>query len=337
MKKNNTLLIGAILVVTFFFSQCKKDTHYYQIKGYAQGTTYNIIYESLQDKDYSTEIDSILKEFDKSLSVYKSNSIISKINNNDSNVVLDKWFIECFKTGKKIFKQTNGAFDMTVAPLADAYGFWKNPHLQLDSSQIDSIMQYVGFDKIKLENNKIIKKSPNVKIDVDAIAQGYSVDVVAQFLEQESCNNYLVEIGGELKTKGVNQSGKKWRVGIDKPIDNPSPEKEEFQTIISLSNKSLATSGDYRRFYIENGIKYAHTINPKTGYPARSDLLSVSVIAPKCIEADAYATSFMVLGFEKSLSFVEKNKNLEAYFIYRDAGGKLQTKMSSGFEKQTEK
>ncbi len=320
------------LFLTGLLSACHSN-HYYEIRGYAQGTTYKIIYESLEDKDYSFAIDSILKAFDKSLSVYDSTSIISRINANDTALKLDDWFVTCFNTGKRIAAETHNAFDMTVGPLVEAYGFWKKPHLELDSFQIDSIMQFVGFDKIRIENNRIVKDNPLVRIDANAIAQGYSVDIVAEYLEKNSCENFLVEIGGELKAKGINMQGKKWRVGVDKPIENSDKSNEELQTIIALSNGSLATSGDYRKFYIENGIKYAHTINPHTGYPARSDLLSVSILADKCIDADAYATACMVMGLEKSFAFINSLPNVEAYFIYRDTNGNMKVKMTKGLKK----
>ncbi len=327
MKKIIPFFILIFLVVS-----CQKN-HYYQVEGYAQGSTYNIIYESLSDEDFGVEIDSILKAFDKSLSVYDSSSVISRVNRNDSTVILDDWFKECISVGQKVSAETNGAFDMTVAPLVDAYGFWKNPHLVMDSSRIDSIMQYVGYQKFNLVNNRIVKEVPALEIDVNAIAQGYSVDIISAFLKAHKCANYLVEIGGELRTKGINSTQESWKVGLDKPIDDPDPDNRKLQTIINLSDKSLATSGNYRKYYIMDGVKYAHTINPLTGYPARNRILSASIIAPSCILADAYATACMVMGLEKSLNFVHSHPDLEAFLIYRGKDGKTKVKMTKGFKK----
>ncbi len=305
-----------VLLFTVVFSSCQKKANYYKINGYAQGTTYHITYQG--DKEFSSEIDSLLRNFDQSLSTYVENSIISKINKNDSTVKLDELFIQFFNKSYEVFQETDGAFDITVAPLVNAYGFGFSKRSDIDSALIDSLMDFVGMDKVRLENNKLIKEDTRLMLDGNAIAQGQSVDYVAEFLEKRGVKNYLVEIGGEIRAKGLNPESKLWRVGIDKPIEGSDEANRELQAIIRLKNKSLATSGNYRKFYEESGIKYSHTIDPKTGYPAKQSILSATIIADDCITADAYATACMVLGLEKSKQLLKKLNKLDAYLIYAD-------------------
>lgn len=325
MKKT----ILSIICLALFLTSCTRQQYYF-LEGEAQGTTFHITYEG--SKDYTHEIDSILKAFDQSLSGYVDNSIISRINNNDTTVKPDEWFTIVFNKSKEVYIASNGMFDLTVGPLVKAWGFLKDTTIKHDSAHIRELLQYVGMDKVRIENGQVIKDNPNIVIDVNAIAQGFSVDVVAEFLEKEGCTNYLVEIGGELKAKGVNAKGKTWRIGIDKPEDGNQVAGANIQAIVEISGKSLATSGNYRKFFVENGVKYAHTINPKTGYPAKNTLLSATIIADDCITADAYATVCMASGLEKSLEVINKVKGLEAYLIYNDNEGKYQTYVTEGLK-----
>lgn len=323
------IILSTICLVLVITSCTRKQYHF--IEGQAQGTTFHITYEGT--KDYSHEVDSILKAFDLSLSGYIDNSIISRINNNDSTVKPDEWFTSVFNKSKEVYVTSDGMFDITVGPLVKAWGFLKDTTIKHDSAHIKELLQYVGMDKVRIENGKVIKDNPNIVIDVNAIAQGFSVDVVSDFLEKQGSTNYLVEIGGELKAKGVNAKGKTWRIGIDKPEDGNQVAGADLQTVVEITGKSLATSGNYRKFFVENGVKYAHTINPKTGYPAKNTLLSATIIADDCITADAYATVCMASGIEKSLEVLKKVKGLEAYLIYNDNDGKYQIYVTDGLKK----
>ncbi len=332
-KNSERLSIAKTLFIFSFLLSlysCNKP-EYYQIRGFAQGTTYNIIYQTNKNQNFETEISTLLQSFDKSLSSYDSSSIISHINRNEK-IDADSLFIKCFNIGQKVSTQTNGAFDITVGPLVKAYGFSAKKGIEMTQTKIDSFLQFIGYEKIYLDKLKLKKADSRIILDVNAIAQGYSVDIVAAFLETNEIKNYLVEIGGELRAKGLNSSGKKWRIGIDKPIENSTVENRELQTIIEIADMSLATSGNYRKFYIKNGKKYAHTINPKTGHPAKNKLLSATVLTMDCIYADAYATAFMVMGLEESKHFISAHKNIEAYFIYTDKNNNLKTEMSKGFK-----
>ncbi len=312
-----------ITLLGLFIFSCKQKTEYISFGGFTQGTTYSITYQSNDTINYKKEIEHLLADFDTSLSTYNPHSVITKINVNESKHI-DKYLSVVLKKSKEIYDITNGAFDITVAPLVNAWGFGFKNKEEITNAKIDSILEFVGFNLVKFENNELSKNDPRIMLDMNAIAQGYSVDIVADFLEHKGITNYLVEIGGEVKTKGVNSKGKDWKIGIDKPIDNNNVPGENLQAIIKLTNQSLATSGNYRKFYERNGIKYSHTINPKTGYPVTHSLLSTTVIANDCMTADAYATAFMVMGLEKAYKLAEKLCDIEAYFIYNDENGAYQ-------------
>jgi len=329
MNKLSYILLS--LIITMLFA-CKSNK-YEVLEGYAQGTTFRIIYNS--SKSYNVEIYKMLKEFDMALSTYEDSSIISLINKNDPNVTVNELFTDFFNESKTAYEKSNGYFDITVGPLVNAWGFGVTKEFRSDSSSIDSIMKFVGMDKIKIENNKLIKTDPRMYIDGNAIAQGQSVDFIASLFEKEGLANYLIEIGGEVRAKGVNEEGVAWRIGIDKPIENA--DERELQAVVSLTDKSLATSGNYRKFHEINGVKYAHSISPKTGYPVRDILLSATIIADKCAMADAYATACMVMGYEKAKKFINDNNNLEAYFIVSGKDGKYEIYESEGFKQYLSK
>ncbi len=311
-------IISFVLLIS-----CNQDSNkIIRIAGKAQGTTYHISYVSADNSNYKPGIDSLLKEIDLSLSTYVPVSIISRINKNDSNVLADKYFTEVFNKSIKVSERTGGLFDVTVGPIINAWGFGFTKKANVDSAMIDSLLQFVGYKMVRLEGNKVVKSKPQIVLDFNAIAQGYSVDVLASYLGNKGISNYLVELGGEVKAKGKKNNNEYWKVGIDQPNETSTDERP-LQAVINLRNKALATSGNYRKFYTENGKKYAHIINPFTGYPAKHSLLSATVIAGDCMTADAYATAFMVMGLERSKQFLSDNKNLrlEVYFIYDENGG----------------
>lgn len=292
--------------------------------GFAQGTTYHINYYDEQNRFLKKEVDSILKDFDFSVSTYNHNSIISKINNNQPNVVLDNYFTTCFNKAKEVWKNTNGTFDPTVYPLVNAWGFGPEKKQNINKTSIDSILQFVGFEKIVLKNDLVIKQDTRIKLDFNAFAQGYSVDVVANYFNSLNITSYAIEIGGEVYAKGIHTNGDNWTIGIETPLDNKT-ETNPFICMVKLNNLAVATSGDYRNFFVEDGQKIAHHINPKTGYPTKNNLLSVSIFAEKCIDADANATGILVMGLEKAKTFLQKHKELKALLIYTDKKGRFIT------------
>ncbi len=304
-----------------------------KIAGEAQGTTYHITYYADINRNYAREVDSLLKEIDSSLSSYLPVSIISRMNTNDTGVVADRFFTDVFKKSQEVSDRTRGAFDITIAPVVNAWGFAVERNIIPDRYKIDSLRNLIGYRMVQLASNKLIKAKRDIMLDVNAIAQGYSVDIVSDFLESKGITSYLVEIGGEVRAKGEKENGELWKVGIEQPLDN-LPVKKRIEKIISLKNVAIATSGNYRKYFEENGQKYSHIIDPATCYPARNNLLSATVIATDCISADAYATAFMVMGLEKSRQFLSKNKdlNLEVFFIYDD-NGKWKTYASEKIEK----
>lgn len=301
---------------------------YHVFEGFAQGTTFRIVYQS--GEIYNDTLVKMLQYFDKTLSLYQDNSLISRINRNDSSVVLNELFIEFLEKSRFVFEKSNGYFDITVAPLVETWGFGTKEKINSDTASIDSLKTFVGMDKIRLEDGKLIKSDERIRLDGNAIAQGQSVDYLAKYLEAAGVENYLIEIGGEVRVKGVNEKGIFWRIGVDKPLEGTDAQDRKIQTILQLKNKSLATSGNYRKFHLVNGIKYSHSINPKTGFPSQDVLLSASVIADECSIADAYATACMVMGLEKAKLLIDNNKEIEAYLVYSDQG-ELKVFMSKGF------
>lgn len=324
-------------VIFFFlvlFYSCQSQTiEYKKLSGFIQGTTYHITYENSVSKDLTVEIENILKDFDQSLSIYQPNSVISGINRNDENVKPDKHFIKVYEEAVEVNKNTGGVFDVTVAPLVNAWGFGFEEKKEVDSKLVDSLLQFVGMEKVKLSNGTLIKQDPRIMFDFNAIAQGYSVDIVADYIESLGIKNYLVEIGGEIKAKGKNPKNDSWKVGIDKPIENNNIPGASLQNIIKIDDCSLATSGNYRKFFEKEGKKYTHFIDPISGYPIYSNLLSITVIAKDCITADAYATAFMIMGLEKTKKYLEKNKEFEAFLIFSDEKGGFQTYSTKGMDK----
>ncbi|WP_298766794.1 FAD:protein FMN transferase [uncultured Polaribacter sp.] len=313
-----------IFCFLLFFVACKKEnvSQDYTLKGFVFGTTYKITYLNAE-KNYTPEIEALFQKINKSLSTYLPNSDISKINNQHKNIKVDDYFIEVFEKSKRIFKETNGYFDPTVGNLVNAYGFGPKKEMNnLTQQEVQKQMQWVGFNKVAIKNKFIVKELPEIYLDFNSIAKGFGVDVISRFLESKKLNNYLVEIGGEIRTKGFKKNKKPWLIKLVDPvkaIDNSGFKK------INLSNKSMATSGNYRKFRLtKEGVKYVHTINPKTGLALESNLLSASVISNlDCADSDAYATAFMAMGLEKSKNFLQKKTNLQVILIYIDKKGNL--------------
>lgn len=309
-----------------------KTSDYFSVEGYALGSTFHIKYENKFDKDYSADIRSLFDRFENSLSTYMPNSIISRINSNDSLVVPDKFFIDCFTRAMEISDKTGGAFDMTVAPLVNAWGFGFTERTELSDKEVKKMLRLVGYKKIRLSDNKIIKDSSAIMLDAGAIAPGQCVDVVCEFFDSLKISNYMIEIGGEVRTKGHKANNENWVIGIDKPIDRSDETNRELQAMISLKDKAVTTSGNYRQFYEKGGIRYSHTISPFTGYPVNHSLLSATVIADDCMTADAFATAFMVIGLEKSMEIVKQNPGIEVYFISSGDNNQYKIDMSEGFK-----
>ena len=316
------LIIGTIYILG-------KQKPYITNSGKIFGTFYNITYSS--DTDIHAEIRETLMQVDNSLSPFNKQSIISAINNN-TDTLPDEKFTHVFTLAQEVSAKTEGAFDITVAPLVNAWGFGFKKGITPDSLTIDSLRQFVGYSTVAMIDGKVIKQHPQTMLDCSAIAKGYGCDAVAAALEANGVKNYMVEIGGEVVTKGKNSKGNVWTIGISKPTENPTTSNNELHEIIAITGKSMATSGNYRNFREENGRKIAHTIDPRTGYPVQHSLLSATVIADDCATADAYATSFMVMGVVKAMSHCTAN-NIEGYFIYSDENGILKTTMTEGFKK----
>lgn len=317
------LIVGSIFVIT-------RNAPYKKNSGKIFGTYYNIIYQS--EKELHDEINATLQAVDNSLSTFNSNSTITAINNN-ADIAPDEKFLKIFALAQRISAETDGAFDITVAPLVNAWGFGFRKNIPADSATIDSLHRFVGYNTVEYKDGRIVKKFPETMLDCSAIAKGFGCDEVARTLEKHGVSNYMVEIGGEVVAKGVNDKGKKWVVGITKPTDDRSGTSTELQEIIRIGGKSLATSGNYRNFRYEGKRKVAHTIDPKSGYPVTHSLLSATVIADDCATADALATAFMVMGMEKSIEFCNNHDEIDAIFIYNDEQGNLLTKETAGIEK----
>lgn len=300
-------------------------------KGLIFGTMYSITYE--HNKSLRIEIDKELEHFDASLSMFNDSSIISRINRNED-ITVDSLFSKVFRQAMRISEATNGCFDITVAPLVNAWGFGFTENISPTNTKIDSLLHIVGWQKVQLTNEgKVIKEDPRIMLDCSAIAKGYAVDVIAALLKSKGVQNYMVDIGGEVDVAGVNPSGGMWRIGINKPEDDPLSRNQSLQSILEVSGVGIATSGNYRNFYYKDGMKYAHTIDPKTGYPVQHSILSSTVIANDCMTADAYSTAFMVMGLEKAKVLVENHPEIEAYFIFSDEKGDFQTYMTDGMKK----
>lgn len=324
--------LGLILL----FVSCKKDEPIFQIiQGEAQGSTYSIKYIANEELVSKVQIDSLLLAFDMSLSTYREDSKISKINAGDSTIIVDDFFVETFKASNQIFKETNGLFDPTIGVLVNAYGFGpRHERKDLNQSQIDNLLNFVGFEKVKLNANKTISKlHKETYFDFNAIAQGYSVDVVTDFLKSKGIENGIVEIGGEIVGFGKNTiDDKNWIIGIDDPLQDPN--ERTLIAKIKIENLGMATSGNYRKVVTDSitGEKFVHTINPKTGKPQKGNVLSATVLAPTCKMADGYATAFMVMDVKQGIEFATNHPDLYVLLIYRDENNEVQQFKTDNFK-----
>lgn len=306
------------------------ETPYQEESGTVFHTLYHIKYQAA--RPLTDSIDAELQAFNLSLNPFIPQSVISKVNRNEP-VEVDDWFETVFRTATEVSDRTGGAFDITCAPLVNLWGFGFQKMDSVTPSMVDSIRTFVGYRKMRLENRQVVKEDPRMMLNCSAIAKGFACDVVAQLLERNGVQNYMVEIGGEVTMRGVNAAGNGWRIGINKPEDETEGVRNGIQQIIQLNRAgAVATSGNYRNFYIKEGKKYAHTIDPRTGYPAEQQILSATIVADHCITADAYATAFMTLGLEKVRELAPSLEGIEYYLIYVDEEGRHQIEYSEGMK-----
>lgn len=323
-----------VLVGYLFFSCAPKEpkTFKNQIIGAALGTSYSIIYLAEKELDYQKEIDSVFGAVNKSMSTYIPDSDISKINQGDSTLVVDQMFQEVFRLSKDIYEKTDGYFDPTVGTLVNAWGFGPGQQIVMDSTRVDSLMNYVGFDKVTLTaTNAIRKTNINIHFDFNAIAKGYAIDRLAALMNKKGIENYLLEVGGEVVAKGENRANQRpWGVAVQ------DPEVEGTRISIHLKDRAMASSGNYRKFRVDSvsGNTYVHTIDPKTGFTKNGITLGVNILAATCAEADAYATAFMAMDINDALEFLRNQKSLDAYIIYVNEKGETEEFMTEGFKKK---
>ena len=334
------MVATAIIIRNNYEEETKKEKSNIEIKrvkvadGYSRtegkvfGTTCSIIYRS--EEDLSGEISSTLLDVDMSLSPFNRNSTITAINENKCTAT-DEMFTEVFNLAQKISEKTDGAFDITVAPLVNAWGFGFKNNTIVDSASVDSLRGLIGYRRVKIENGNVSKEDNRIMLDCSAIAKGYGCDAVARMLKRKGIKDFMVEIGGEIVASGKNLKGEAWSIGINKPVNDRSGENKELTGIVRLDNKCMATSGNYRNYRIVNGKTYAHTIDPKTGYPVEHSLLSATVIAEDCATADAFATAFMVMGIEGAIEICNAEPTIEGFFIYADDNGEMQICTSDCF------
>ena len=316
------LIIGTVVIL-------KKQPPFRTNEGLVFGTVYKITYQHADD--LQNDIKEAMLEVDNSLSPYNPNSIITRINHNQD-TLLNEHFTHVFKLAQKISEETEGAFDITVAPLVNAWGFGFKNSIEIAPSVIDSLRQFVGYQKIKMVDGKMVKEDTRLMLDCSAIAKGYGVDRVARLLDKKGVQHYMVDIGGEVVVKGKNPRMKTWRIGINKPVEDSLSVNQELQTILEVSGVGMATSGNYRKFYYKDGKRYAHTIDPRLGTPIQHNILSATVIAKDCTTADAYATAFMVMGLEKAKAFCEQHPELNAYLICAGEGDSYEIYYTPGME-----
>ncbi|MDJ0644400.1 MAG: FAD:protein FMN transferase [Flavobacteriaceae bacterium] len=319
-----------VCLVLFFSCEKNEDKEFKKLGGYAFGTNFQITYQD--DRDFTKEIDSLFQVVNKSLSTYLPDSDISKINNGDTTIVVDALFAEVYAKSLKVYKETEGIFDPTIGILVNAWGFGPEKAISKpDSARIRELLLLVGFDKVHLRDGRIKKDNDSIYFDFNAIAKGYAVDVAGRFLEAENVANYLVEIGGEIRTRGVKKNGSAWKAGIEDPNFDGT---RSIQKIVELKDEAMATSGSYRKFKVDSltGQKYVHILDAKTGYSTQSSLLSVSVIGKTdCADVDGYATALMAMPLEKAKQFLKNHQELRAYLIFSDPKGNLQSYATENF------
>ncbi|MCD8309823.1 MAG: FAD:protein FMN transferase [Prevotellaceae bacterium] len=333
MKKNKQAFIWVallLLATVWILARHNAPVPFRNASGMIFGTIYSITYQNKED--LKEEIEAALQRFDGSLSPFNDTAVITRVNRNEE-VEPDTLFTNVFRRSMEISRVTDGAFDITVAPLVNAWGFGFKQGAFPDEAMIDSLLELTGYEKVSLsEEGKVVKQDPRILLDCSAIAKGYAVDVVAQLLRRLGVENFMVDIGGEVVVGGQNPDRSPWRIGVNKPVDDSLAVNQELELVLRLTDTAVATSGNYRNYYYRDGKKYAHTIDPRTGYPVQRSILSSTVIAPDCMTADAYATAFMVMGLEASRQLVDSLPDVEACFIYTDKEGERRTWLSEGME-----
>ena len=314
---------------TMFIIRQQRSVPYQKNSGFIFGTVYSATYQC--EEDLQAEIEDELQKVDNALSMFNNNSIISRINRGEQVVdptPIGRMFLHVFHLAENISQETNGAFDITVGPLVNAWGFGSKDGSTPTQNEIDSLRKLIGYQRVTHDVthnvDRIIKSDPRVTLDCSAIAKGFGTDVVANMLRKHGIENFMIEVGGEVVTSGISPNRLPWRIGVTKPNDDPLAENNELQTVLNVTDRAMATSGNYRNFYYKNGRKYAHTIDPKTGCPVQHSLLSATVLAPNCATADAYATAFMVIGIEKAKAILDNHPELMAYFIYTNAKNEIE-------------
>jgi len=330
--QRNFLWVALLVLGTIgILARHNRAVPYQTVSGLIFGTVYNITYQ--YDSNLKAEIEAELKRFDGSLSPFNDTATITRINRNEE-IIPDTFFTNVFRRSMEISRETQGAFDITIAPLANAWGFGFKKGAFPDSAMIDSLLDITGYPKVSLSaDGKVIKQDSRIMLSCSAVAKGYAVDVIAQLLEKKGIGNFMVDIGGEVVVRGENPKKSLWRIGINKPIDDSLAVNQELQTILQVTDVGIATSGNYRNYYYKDGKKYAHTIDPRTGYPVQHSILSATVIARDCMSADAYATAFMVMGLEEAERFADSHPDLDACFIYADEKGELRMFYTKGMDK----
>ncbi len=329
----------AIFSIAISLVSCQKQDKRFVLDGLVQGTYYHIVFYAADTTSIKQDIKKIFADIDMSLSLWVDSSIVNKVNRNED-VVLDDIFVENFVLAQQFSRLTEGIFDITVGELVKKYGFANKNREKLNDKQVDSLLQFVGYKNVSLQGNKIVKRFAQTSLDFNAIAQGYTSDKIANYLKKRGINSFVVDVGGEVMCGDKKPDGSKWIIGIERPTNTLIPngtvnnqlERKTEQTI-SLENESIVTSGNYRKFYVENGVRYSHTINPKTGKPVTHSLLSASVIAKDATTADALATAFMVMGLDETKRFLTHHKQYAAYLIYSNKANQLQIWMSDNFRK----
>ena len=308
-----------IIVLCCLLTNCN-TVEKQQFWGSTQGSYYSIAYYDEQNRDFHHEFDSIFEEIENTLSLWNENSIIRRVNRNDTTVILNKIFVDNFNYAMRAAELSNGYFDPTIGPLVQAWGFHFKEGMEMTPKMVDSIKQLVDYRKIKIENGKVVKENPNMTLDFNAVAQGYTTDMIGDFLLSKGIENFLVDVGGEIMAKGHKPNGDLWKVGIEKPAENKDSERI-VQEIIELKDKSIVTSGNYRKYVERGGKRYSHSLNPKTGYPSENRLLSATVICDNTAWADCLASICMVVGLDKAIELFEPSKGSEVYLIYLDDNG----------------
>jgi len=322
------LIIGTVVII-----RQQRDVPYQTNRGFIFGTIYHATYQ--YDKDLNQEIIAALNRVDEEFSMFNKKSTVTRFNEGKK-IVASPMFVNLLQLSQTIHQATNGAFDITVAPLVNAWGFGFKHQRLPNQQQVDSLRKFMGMHYISVNHvdgkTIVSTKHPHLMLDFSAIAKGYGSDVVADLMKRHGIKNYMIEIGGEIVASGLNEKRLPWKIGVTKPNDNKTEENEELQTVLNITNKAMATSGNYRNFYYRGKKKFAHTIDPRTGYPVQHSLLSATVIANSCAEADAYATAFMVMGVERAKEVLKQHQEFMAYFIYVGPDGKNQVWFSPSLE-----